>query len=180
LIRSKKNVIRILLGVVLLVDLVLIGLIFQMGTSPQGPKYGLTALRRQHALFAADVARAQAIRSQLPEVRRQGDVFYKQDLRPLGSGYSLLISDLGALAKQSGLQAENFSFHQHEPDKRGVVQLDIGTSVNGDYPSVVRFINGLERSDNFYVLDGLSLGATSASSGELRLNLQLRTYFRTT
>jgi hypothetical protein len=41
----------------------------------------------------------------------------------------------------------------------------------------VRFINGLERSKNFYVLDGLSLAA--GSGGNLRLNLRLRTYFRT-
>jgi hypothetical protein len=46
---------------------------------------------------------------------------------------------------------------------------------------VVRFINGLEHSGNFYVLDGLALaGSGSGSVGDMRLklNLQLRTYFR--
>jgi Tfp pilus assembly protein PilO len=178
--KGKKNLIRGLLAIVLLVDVVLIALIWNMGSSPQAPKNGLTMLRRQHALLAADVSRAEKIRAQLPEIRRQGDAFFTQNLRPLGSGYSSLISDLGTLAKQSGLQTENFSFHQHEADKQGVVQLDIATVVNGDYSSVVRFINGLERSDTFYVLDGLSLAPSSTSTTELRLNLQLRTFFRTT
>lgn len=180
MIRSKKNLIRAALALVLLVDIVLIGLIWRMGTSPTGPKNGLTLLRRQHALLAADVARGEKIQTELPEVRRQGTTFFNQDLRPLGSGYSALISDLGDLAKQSGLQAENFSFHQHDADKRGVVELDISTVVNGDYPSVVRFINDLERSDNFYVLQGLSLAATSTNAAQLKLNLELRTFFRTT
>lgn len=176
--RGTKNLIRWTIGAILIVDLILVGLIWRMAASPQSPKDGLVLLRRQHALLAADTARAEKIRGQLPEISRQGDTFFKQNLRPMGSGYSSLISDLGALAKDSGLQSENYSFHQHEPDKRGVVQLDIGTVVNGDYSSVVRFINSLERSDNFYVLDGLSLAAST--SGELRLNLQLRTFFRTT
>lgn len=178
--KREKNLIRALIAAVLVVDLILIGLIWHMGASPAAPRNGLTLLRRQHALLVADVARAEKIRAELPEVRRQGNAFFTQDLRPLGSGYSALIADLGVLAKESGLQAENFSFHQHDADKRGVVELDISTVVNGDYSSVVRFINGLERSDNFYVLDGLSLAASSTTSSELRLNLKLRTFFRTT
>jgi len=55
--------------------------------------------------------------------------------------------------------------------------VEIGASVSGDYPNIVRFINGLEHSDTFYVLDSLTLGAGSA--GGLGLNLHLRTYFRT-
>jgi len=94
----------------------------------------------------------------------------------VGSGYSSIVSDLGTMARESGLRAENVNFRQHPADKRGVIEVEISEIVNGDYPSVVRFINSLEHSDTFYVLDGLSLAAGSA--GELRLNMQLRTYFR--
>lgn len=58
------------------------------------------------------------------------------------------------------------------------MQVDIATSVEGDYDSLIQFLNKLEHSDNFYVLDSLTLASSSA--GKLRLNLQLRTYFRTT
>ena len=57
-----------------------------------------------------------------------------------------------------------------------MVEIEISTVVDGDYASLVRFINGLEHSNNFYVLDNLALAAGSA--GVLKLNLQLRTYFR--
>ena len=40
----------------------------------------------------------------------------------------------------------------------------------------MRFINALERSDSFYILDRLALAAST--NGQVRLNLQLRTYFR--
>ncbi len=93
------------------------------------------------------------------------------------AGYSALEDDLGALARTAGLRTEGLSFRQHPADKRGVTEIEIGATVDGDYPSVVRFIDGLERSDNFYILDSLSLAAGSA--GQLKLNLQLRTFFRT-
>ena len=50
-------------------------------------------------------------------------------------------------------------------------------SSEADYPAVIQFINGLERSKYFYLLDDLQLG--SASSGAIRLQIGLHTYFRT-
>jgi Tfp pilus assembly protein PilO len=141
------------------------------------PQAELNALKRQHALMADDVTRAQTIRTTLPEIEQQCDTFFKQTFRPIGSGYSSVISDFGTLTRGAGLQAENLNFHQHEADKRGVTEVDISAVVSGDYSSVVRFVNNLEHSDTFYVLDGLSL-APNGSGGQLRLNLQLRTYFR--
>jgi hypothetical protein len=56
--------------------------------------------------------------------------------------------------------------------------VDIATAVEGDYEGLIQFLNKLEHSDNFYVLDDLTLATSSV--GKLRLNVQLRTYFRTT
>ena len=178
MLRSRKNLIRWLIGAVLVVDVALAALNWQMAISPRTPREGLILERREDGLFRADLTRAVQIRKQLPEVEREDDDFFNGKLHPTGTGYSALISDLGTLAQNAGLQAENYSFRQHDADKHGVVQIDIGTEISGDYPSVVRFIDGLEHSDAFYILDGMSLAA--GSTGELRLNLQLRTFFRTT
>lgn len=177
MLKSRKNLIRWILGAVLVVDLILLGINWEMATSPQAPRNELTILRRQDKLLEADVTRARLIRQQLPDVERQGEGFFNQTLHPVGSGYSALISDLEAITQAAGLQSEGYSFRQHGADKNGVIQVDIGTAVSGDYASIVRFINALERSDSFYILDRLSLAA--GNTGQVRLNLQLRTYFRT-
>jgi hypothetical protein len=75
------------------------------------------------------------------------------------------------------LRSDAISFHQHTADARGLIQVDITTAVEGDYGSLVQFLDKLEHSDNFYVLDNLALA--SDTQGKLRLNVQLRTYFRT-
>jgi Tfp pilus assembly protein PilO len=175
--KTTKIIIRVILGIVVAADIVLAGVNWQMAAANRTPQAELNALKRQHALMAADVTRAETIRTTLPEIERQCDGFFKQNFRPIASGYSSVISDFGTLSRGAGLQAENLNFHQHDADKRGVTEVDISAVVTGDYSSVVRFVNNLEHSDTFYVLDGLSL-ANSGSGGLLRLNLQLRTYFR--
>jgi hypothetical protein len=175
--RIQKKFIRILLGAIVLVDLVLVGINWKMAANPHSPQSELKTLARQHALLAADVTRAQKIRQNLPDVEKESDGFFHDQFRPIGSGYSALEDDLGALARMAGLRTEGLSFRQQSADKNGVTEIQIGATVDGDYPSVVRFIDLLERSENFYILDSLSLAP--AAAGQLKLNLQLRTFFRT-
>jgi hypothetical protein len=176
--KKTKTIIRVVLGIIVAVDITLAAFSWQMADANRTPQSELSALKRQHALMTADITRAETIRTTLPAVEQQCDTFFRQNFRPLASGYSSVVSDFGSLSRGAGLQAGNLSFHQHEPDKRGVTQVDILAVVDGDYSSVVRFINNLQHSDTFYVLDGLSL-ASGGSGGQLKLNLQLRTYFRT-
>jgi hypothetical protein len=176
--KRTKTIIRVILGIIVAVDITLASFSWQMADANRTPQSELNALKRQHALMTADITRAETIRTTLPAVEQQCDTFFRQNFRPLASGYSSVVSDFGSLTRGAGLQAGNLSFHQHEPDKRGVTQVDILAVVDGDYSSVVRFINNLQHSDTFYVLDGLSL-ASGGSGGQLKLNLQLRTYFRT-
>lgn len=176
--KRTKTIIRVILGIIVAVDITLADFSWQMADANRTPQSELNALKRQHALMAADITRAETIRTTLPAVEQQCDTFFRQNFRPISSGYSSVVSDFASLSRGAGLQAGNLSFHQHEADKRGVTQVDILAVVDGDYSSVVHFINDLEHSDTFYVLDGLSL-ASSGSGGQLKLNLQLRTYFRT-
>jgi Tfp pilus assembly protein PilO len=175
--KRTKIIIRAILGLLVAVDITLAVISWQMADSNRTPQSELNAIKRQHALMAADITRAETIRTTLPAVEQQCDTFFRQNFRPLASGYSSVVSDFGSLSRGAGLQAGNLSFHQHEADKRGVTQVDISAVVDGDYSSVVRFINELQHSDTFYVLDGLSLAA-GGSGGQLKLNLQMRTYFR--
>lgn len=176
MLRPTKTLIKILLGLIVLADLALVGINWRIAATPRTPESQLKFLARQHALMAADVARAQKIRADLPAVEKQSDAFFHDQFRPVGSGYSALEDDLGTLARNAGIRMEGLSFRQQAPDKRGVTEIQISTAVDGDYPSVVKFIDSIERSDSFYILDSLSLAP--ASAGALKLNIQLRTFFR--
>src|SRR5713101_1417251 len=173
--QRRKIAIRWALAVVLVVDA---GLVFvnwrASAADPRALQQQLKDAKRQRDLLDADVRRAQEIEKRLPEVKHECDQFFTDELREASSGYSSIVGDLGGIAKSAGLRTDSITFRQHELANRGVVE--VATTVEGDYPSLVSFINGLERSHNFYLLDSLQLA--SSTGGSLKLNLQLRTYFR--
>ena len=175
---TRNHMIRWVLAAVLLVDAVLIGVQWRLNSSPHVQPGDLNRLGMMEKQYRADNTRLERFKAELPADEKQWDEFFTTHFHPAGAGYSAVSEDLGDLSRAAGLRADAISFHQHSPDARGLMQVDITTAVEGDYEGLIQFLNKLEHSENFYVLDSLALA--SSSQGKLRLNVQLRTYFRTT
>lgn len=176
--RTTKLVTSIALALLLLVDL---GLgIFLWRDSRQQPadlRAELKMLVTQAELRKGDVARGAAIRTSLPQVSKDCSKFYEDTFLDKSSGYSAVLGDLSAIAAKSGSRMSDTSLKEDQVKDRSLMQVGISTSVEGSYASVIKFINGLEQSKNFYLLNDLHL--TSANGGMIKLQLDLRTYFRT-
>ncbi len=173
----------ILAGVILLVlaDVALAAYSWELSSAPHAPQQQLAVETRQHDLLKADIKRAQDIRDNIPAIQKDCDHF-EQSLLPASSGYSAVRSELGAIARKSGIQLEDQAFKQTEISNRGITEVAIDATVNGDYKSVIGFLNGLQRSANLYEVDGLVLAsenANQASTNVIKVALHLKTYFRT-
>ena len=148
-------------------------------TAQQGPaemRSQLNQLAVQAKLLRADVARGEKIRASLPQAKNESDLFYRQSFLDASTGYSDIESDMDAIALKTGVKTSGYMFKQKEIKDRGVTEVTVSTTVDADYPAVMEFINGLERSRNFYLLDELAL--SSASPGSVRLQIALHTFFR--
>jgi hypothetical protein len=131
----------------------------------------------QAELLRADIERGKQIRAVLPQVGADCDTFYRESFLNAASGYSSIQTDLNSIAAKAGVRTSGLTFQQRVVEGRGVTEITIKTGVDADYPSLVRFINNIERSKIFYLLDDLRL--TSATPGMIRLEFSLHTYFRT-
>jgi Type II secretion system (T2SS), protein M subtype b len=173
-----KRSVGVALGLLLLADAALV--VFLWNGSRQGPDT-LRAERNQLSLQAkllrADLKRGEAIRQSLPQVGKDCDTFYDESFLDAKTGYSRIESDLDSIAQKANVKTPALSFKQKSIEGRGVTEISINTAVDADYPSVIRFINGLERSKNFYLVDGLRLA--SAKTGTIQLEITMHTYFRT-
>jgi Tfp pilus assembly protein PilO len=163
---------------ILIVDLVLLGYrTFRRAPGAETQHQEELQMQAAQVLLAKDVHRVAAIRDHLPEVRRQCDDFFSKELRPASSGYSGIVADLNSIAHEAGLRTGDLRFTQREVGNRGITEIEMSGTVTGAYPNLVSFINGLERSGSFYVLESLELASSTGS--ELRMNVRLKTYFRT-
>lgn len=146
------------------------------GETPQALLERRAKLRKEHGVMQADIRRAADIRTRVPGVEQECDQFLRKHLNDSATAYTEVLADLDRVARRSGLRMGGVKYKEQFREKRGVMELDISAAVEGDYSSLVRFINGLERSDHFYLLEGL--GLTSSTAGGIKLDLQLKTYFR--
>jgi Tfp pilus assembly protein PilO len=98
-----------------------------------------------------------------------------------------LIDEVKRLAAASHLEPPSYQFTSSET-KNDLTKGSIGTTtvgiaftVQGTYEQVRRLINLLELSDQFVIIDSISLGSSGvAAEKTLTLNIRLKTLFRDT
>ena len=173
-----KRWIWIALAVLLILDLGLAVYLWQGGRgNPREIRAEVTRQTTEAKLLRADVDRGERIRASLPRAGKDAESFYQQSFLDASTGYSRIESDLGAIAAQAGVRTSGFTFKQLATKEPGVTQISVTTSVEADYPAVISFINGIERSKNFYLLDQMDL--KSVSVGGLSLQRELHAFLRT-
>ena len=171
----------IILGVALLVaaDIALAVYGWNLASAPQSQQ-DLMVLTRNRDLLRADVKRAQDIRQKIPAIQKDCDQF-EQSLFPESTGYSSVSAELGSIASKSGLQLESKGFRQNDVKGRALTEVDIEATVSGSYSGVVRFLNGLQRSNNVYAVESLDAKSENqqGARGSVRVTMHIKTYFRT-
>ncbi len=156
----RRNVILAVLGVLLVADAAMAVYSVQMASSKMSPQQELTVRATQVKLLKADVERAAAIRRDMPKTKSDCDQF-EGSLPPASGGYSVISSELADLGREAGLKISELGFHAKELGGRGVTEIAVDATVTGEYKSVVKFLNGMQRSKNYYVVDSLALGTDS-------------------
>jgi type IV pilus assembly protein PilO len=177
----RKQMILVGLGVLLAADLALAGYSWQASTAVRTPMVQLDADSRKLALLSADIERAEKIRHDLPATIADCDRF-DASLLPASTGNSTIAAELDELAKKSGLQVQSLALRHKEIAGRNLTQVDLDTSVSGDYSNIVKFMNNLQRSRNFYIVESLNLqaeGQGASNPSTMRIGLHLKTFFRT-
>jgi len=174
----QKRIILTAIGVGLLLDVALAVVSWKLATARHTPSQELVKLSSDVKDLRADLDRVSRIRKDMPGVQQDCDRF-ERSLPAKTGGYSVLLGNLDSLAGKAGLQTEDVSFKQEDVAGRGLTEVEVTATVTGDYPSVVRLINGMQRSGDFYILDELELASgVQNSPGAVRVKLHLRAYFR--
>jgi len=173
-----KKGIAAALALLVIADLTLVVALWQIGREgPQQMRTQRDRLTEKAKLLRADVSRGEQIRVSLPLAGKQCDEFYGKAFLNSTTGYSQIEADLNNISKGAGVQTSGLQFQQKPVKGRGVTEINVSTKVTADYPSLIRFINGVERSKDFYLLDGMKMQSTT--DGLVELEIKLHTYFRT-
>jgi hypothetical protein len=128
----------------------------------------------QSRVAAAEVAAKplRGVDTKLGESDAEATRFYEARLP---YAYSDVASSIGALAKATNVRWSRASYVQAAPTS-GVTELRIDGSVAGEYRNVAEFINAVERSKSFFLIETVAL--SGAQGGLVNLQLRIGTFLR--
>ena len=177
---TRKRAILGVLTCLVAADLALAAYSWQLTSEPLTTEQ-FSQWEKKLKVLEAPIFRAQRIQEDMPTTKRECEKF-EGLLLPASSGYSSVTSELGAIAKKSGVSQEGTSFKPTPIPERGLTEVVMESTIEGDYKNVILFLNGLQRSANMYEVESLTLAPPSGSKGPanvIKVSLHLKTYFRT-
>jgi len=177
--KLEKRAILLLVTLLIAADVAL-GVYSWNLASAQSAKQELTLMTVNRDLLKKDIQRALEIRGHIPAIQKDCDAF-EHSLFPESTGYSEVSAELGELASKSGLRLDSRNIKSKPVKGHDLTELAIDAQVIGDYRGVVRFLNGLQRSKNFYAVEGLSARSSNQAQGvrgALQVTVHIKTYFR--
>ena len=160
-------------GVLLLVCLYL-GVRLLMTSSNTGAQGDATLAAAQSRLATAEI-QARPLRgldAKLQASDADAARFYRDRLP---YAYSDVLTQLGLLSKRTGVRLSRASYVQSVPAD-GAIELRIDAAVTGEYASLARFVNGLERDQSFFLIENMIL--SSSQNGLVNLQMRIGTYLR--
>jgi type IV pilus assembly protein PilO len=106
------------------------------------------------------------------ESRSQIEDFYA---KRIPASYSSFAARIGDLAVRSGVRLSRLQYTQG-PRGSDLTEISLDAGITGTYPQIMRFINSVERDQNFFVIRTMAL--TGQQGGMVSLRLKLSTWMR--
>jgi type IV pilus assembly protein PilO len=129
---------------------------------------------KQLQLKASDLQTAplRGLSKRVEETRAQMQSFYGKRIPP---SYSTVSGRLGELEVASGVRLSRVQYTQgiSGPD---LTEISVDTTISGDYPQIMRFINSLERDQTFFLIRAMALAGQQG--GQVNLRLAFSTWMR--
>jgi type IV pilus assembly protein PilO len=104
--------------------------------------------------------------------RTQMQSFYG---KRIPSNYSSISGRIGELEVASGVRITRLQYAQGIAGPE-LTEIVIDSSISGEYPQVMRFINSLERDQTFFLIRAMALAGQQG--GQVNLRLSLSTWMR--
>jgi len=85
--------------------------------------------------------------------------------------------EVRTIASSLGMDPETIAYQGEILDKVGLARFAINVPLVGDYRNLRQFINKIEKSGNFLIVESVTLGGAKDGGALLDLNIRLSTYF---
>ena len=178
-VKDPRLRVRAVLGALLLFNLIAAVVLFKpWGGSAEDLERQLVSMRQQLPQKRTALERTKALAQKVEKARSEGDQFMDKYMLNGRSTYSTIIGELDRAAAQVSLKPRERQFAV-EPidgsDNLGI--MTISANYEGAYPNLTKFINELDRSPRFLIIESLQASPQPVGPG-INVNFRLNAFIK--
>jgi type IV pilus assembly protein PilO len=172
--RQTRKKIKMTLGVLLAIDVLAVGVYFSplIGSS-DSRRQELNQLWGELQTKTKQVEPLKNLDQKVVLANQQIADFYK---KRLPSEDSQIAAQLGKLAAANGVTIEAARYKVDPVEVGKLEPVEMEAQLTGNYVSLAKFINALERDEIFFIIDGVSLAGEQ--KGPIKLQMKFETYLK--
>ena len=177
--REPKVILRVVLGALLLANLIAAWMVFSpVGGSAEELDAQIATLRTQMRQRQASAARLQQIVGRVEQARIGTDKFLSGYFLTSRTKSSTVVSELIKLAKESGMKPREHAF-AFDPIEGSddLSMMTITGGYEGTYGDLVQFVNRLDKSPRFLIVDSLNASPIQGTKN-LSVAIKMNTFVR--
>jgi type IV pilus assembly protein PilO len=160
-------------GGVGVLSIAVLALVLRLGyaltVSDAGANRVLETKKTQLESLTQDTVPLRGLDKRVAATRDRIQAFYDERIP---ASYSLLATRVAELETKSGVQLSHLSYTQGAPSPGlDLTEISMEASISGEYPQMMRFVNGLERDQIFFVIRAMQLNGQQTGPANLRLKV---------
>lgn len=150
---------------------------------------GVETLERTYAREAEALAtlqeqraRGETLMARAVREREELSALYEIRFATEAERHTDFLKEVRKLARDAGMDPLSFSYPKETLEDQGLVKFDVQFTIQGTYEELRSFMNLLELTDQFVILESVGLGSASQTAGRqdptLSITVDLSTYYR--
>ncbi|MBV8732148.1 MAG: hypothetical protein JO336_20260 [Acidobacteriia bacterium] len=173
-IKDPRVVMRAILGTLLAANLVAAIMAFKpFGGSADDLRREQSNASRQLAVLEARLANTRRLVQKVERARKEGDDFLAKYFSDRRTTYSTLFEELSHAEQAAGIKLRNNSLELNPIEGSDTLQMmSLTVAYEGDYPSLEKFVNLLDKSPRFLIIESMQ-AAPQQNSQLITVSLKL-------
>jgi type IV pilus assembly protein PilO len=177
--KDPRVIARAGLGVLLLANLVAAYAVFQpIGGSAEELEEQISQMQSQIQARQAALQRMRGLVAKIEKARASGDEFLVQYFMNRRAASSAIVQELNQAAKDAGIRPKEHSYAWDPIEGSDTLtMMTITANYEGTYGDLLEFVNKLDKSPRFLILDSL-VAAPQQGGGALNFSVKLNTFVK--
>lgn len=179
-VRDPRAAARLVIGILIAANAAAALLIYRpWADSPEELQQQLITARQKAIQTRARIGQLEVLVRKSQQAVKEGDSFMSTYFLGRRTAASTLVSELSTMAKASGITPKEHSFAFDAVEGSDTLaMMTITGNYEGNYGDLIQYINRIDRSPRFFIIESLAATPQQGGKGILNINMKINIFVR--